>query len=217
MEYSNQKNAIQIDNSDRRHLIESVDAHRKDPLEPRNDDYYRALYGKDGVGGLIRDRAALAAVAWEFKHRDLKGYSGGGRAPWTQAKSDMLLASASELERWMVEHADEEPFNLTLVTIEEVMEAIPDDVKPTRGVRQIVGDALKRRFRGENLGKVRFGGRGGRQPRLWAINRADAKVSWCGRKDAELAEIYRREHPSPTAPAKVEQAVAEFDSLDAAE
>ena len=46
---SNKPDAITMDDSDRRYLIVSTDREGK-ILNPRDRDYYRALYGKDGIG-----------------------------------------------------------------------------------------------------------------------------------------------------------------------
>jgi hypothetical protein len=198
---SNKDDALTgLDNSDRRHGIVSTDQPNK-PLLPREPSYYAKLYGVNGEGGLLNDPAGLAAVAHALKTRDLKGYNGAGRAPFTEAKKAMMRASADGVEKWLVEHHDEAPLSLSLVGVEEILTALPDDLRDGRGARERVAAVLAGpEFNGENIGRVRFGGRKEPQRRLWAINRTVGAASVRERfNDATLAKMYRREHWRPSA------------------
>jgi len=183
-----------LDNSDRRHAMVSTDKPNM-PLQPREPSYYVRLYGKDGRGGLLNDPVALAAIAYALKNRDLKGYSGQGRAPFTEAKRAMMRASADPVERWMVEHHDEAPLTYSLVGVTEIMDAMPDDLRTARGTRERVADVLAGpEFNGENIGKLRIGGRAVKPLRLWAINRTRSDVSVRDKlSTATLVKIYKLE------------------------
>ncbi len=182
-----------MDNSDRRHMIESTDG--ETPLQPKPQAYYDKLYT------ILSDPAALAAIAYVLKSRVLKGYSGLHRAPSTEAKKAMMQAAADEVEKWMLEHRDEAPLCRSLVTINEVLGSMPDDVQHARvkgGARNRVAEVLVEHFNGENLGKVRINAKVG-QPRLWAINKNDRTKSVRKTlKDGRLAYIYLNERWTPT-------------------
>ncbi len=131
-----------IDNSDRRWLVASTDTDGN-VLKPRGEaDYYRPLYSHFNLG--INDEhvdnpASLAAVAYVLKERNGGNYA-GGRAPETRAKAVMIEAGASGIERWMIEQSESPPLCYLLVTVEEIIEAMPDDVKRShRDPRQEVG------------------------------------------------------------------------------
>jgi hypothetical protein len=192
---TNRKNVMEgLDWSDRRYLMASTD---RDGviLQPRSPDYYHKFYGVNGVGGLLNDRKALSAIAYQLTHHDLKGYNGQGRAPYSIAKQEIMDESASELERWMMEHADEAPLSYLLVKVDDVVEVLPSDiVRRGDDVRQAVADVIKRKFKGENLGKVRFGGRHDPQPRLWALNvNTTGPLRRGALKAASLVRLYHDE------------------------
>jgi hypothetical protein len=150
----------------------------------------------DRATGAFHNQDVLAAIAYELSMHDLGNYSAAERAPWTKAKGEMLDASAGDVEKWMIENADSPPLCYVLVSVDEIVQSMPPDVKQTRtrGLREHIGDVLKRKFAGENLGQVRFGGRGADRPRLWALNRnTSGKIKQGQLKDATLAEIHRDE------------------------
>lgn len=184
-----------LDNSDRRHLVETVDG--ESPLQPKPQAYYDALYP-----AILDDPVALAAIAYTLKIRDLKGYSGLHRAPSTEAKRAMMTAAADEVEKWMLEHRDEAPLCRSLVTINEVLGDMPTDVQHARvkgGARNRIAEVLTDHFNGESLGKVRLGGRNDLQPRLWAINKSDrAKSVRKTFNDNQLAQMFLNERWVPT-------------------
>jgi len=208
---TNKGNALAgLDNSDRRHLVTSTDEPNK-PLQPKPQSYYDALYP-----AILDDPAALAAIAYSLKTRDLKGYSGLHRAPSTDAKTAMMREAADDVEKWMIEHRDDVPLCRSLTSVDEILTAMPEDVRNIRGARNRVAEVLTEQFNGESLGKVRLGGR--LQPRLWAINkRSDVSVR-DATKDGQLAQMYRNERwtpPTTLTPAErasLAQAQAEFEA-----
>ena len=191
---SNKPNAITMDDSDRRYLIVSTDRDGK-ILKPRSTEYYRALYGKDGVGGKLNDPDALAAVAWELEHRDLKGYSAQDPAPRTAAKSRMIEAAGSELQRWMLD-ADALRGH-KLVAVDRIVPFIPPDIdRRHRGnLRMDIADVLRRKFNGVQVrNQIRPHGKNGGKLRVWALGK-DAETTAALPAD-RLAEIWRAEYKS---------------------
>jgi Family of unknown function (DUF5906) len=186
---TNKANAMAgLDNSDRRHMIETTDQPNR-PLQPKPQSYYDVLYP-----AILENPEALAAIAYALKTRDLKGYSGLHRAPSTAAKKAMMVEAADDVEKWLIEHRDEVPLCRSLVTIDEVFASLPTDIQRVTGARRRIADILRDHFNGENLGKVRLGGRDKAQPRLWAINKTQPDTSLRSAfKDDRLANIYTTE------------------------
>jgi hypothetical protein len=203
-----------LDNSDRRYLMVSTDKDGK-PLQRRGKDYYRALYGFNGVGGVLNDPVALAAIAHALKTRELAGYSGEDNAPATDAKKVMMDEGAEPIERWMVEHRHRKPYTFSLVKIDEILDDIPGDIRRTsKDPRQEIGRVLRENahFKGEKLGQVRLAGKHGERVVLWAINRAAMEVSVRQRlTHKQLAAIYSAERRVLSADerAEVERLAAE--------
>jgi hypothetical protein len=194
-----------LDNSDRRHMIETTDG--KTPLQPKPQSYYDKLYP-----AILDNPEALAAIAYAFKTRDLKGYSGLHRAPSSAAKKAMMVEAADDVEKWMIEHRDDVPLCRSLVTVDEVLASFPADVQRMKGARQRVGEVLRDHFNGESLGQVRLGGRGDGKPRLWAINKTRPGVSVRETmKDPRLAYLYKNERwePTPAETAAIEKRLIE--------
>jgi hypothetical protein len=117
-------------------------------LRPKDRDYYRALYGKDGIGGKLNDPDALAAVAWDLEHRDLKGYSAQNPAPRTAAKARRIEAAGSELQKWMLD--SNAVRGRKLVAVDKIVFLVPSDIdRRHRGnLRTDIADVLRRKFNG---------------------------------------------------------------------
>ena len=145
--------------SDRRYLIVGTDA------KPKCRTYYCRLYD------LLDNPAALAAIKYQLMTRKLGDYTAAGAAPYTDAKGEMIEASASDLQSYMVEHAGEVPFSYRLVTVDEIIERLPRHVLPRRRSHATLYDVLRRRFNGIHVeGQIRPRGRQGRiKIRVWAI------------------------------------------------
>ncbi|MDE2283082.1 MAG: primase C-terminal domain-containing protein, partial [Hyphomicrobiales bacterium] len=189
---SNRPDALTMDDSDRRYLIVSTDRDGK-ILKPRERDYYRTLYGKDGFGGKLNDLDALAAVAWELRHRDLKGYSAQDPAPRTAAKARMIEAAGSELQKWMLDSDAVRAHKL--VAVDRIVHQVPPDIdRRHRGnLRTDIADVLRRKFSGVPVkNQIRPHGKDGGKLRVWALGEdAETTAALSGDK---LAKIWKEEY-----------------------
>ena len=168
-------------------MVETTDG--KTPLQPKSQAYYDMLYP-----AILDNPEALAAIAYSLKTRDLKGYSGLHRAPTTAAKKAMMAQAADDVEKWMMEHRDDEPLCRHVVTVDEILEHMPNDVARMKGARTRIPEVLRDHFNGESLGQVRLAGRSGKKPSLWAINKTKPNVSIRETmKDPAIAYLYLNE------------------------
>ncbi len=211
LEGSNKPDALTMDDSDRRQLIVSTD---RDGviLKPKPIDYYRAIYGKDGVGGYLNDADAMAAVAFDLLNRPLGDYSAQGPAPFTIAKGRMIAATGSALQKWMLDNMPD----VRLVNINQIVKRIdadaPDIVRKHRGdIRADIEDVLRRKFNGHNIKRqIRPHGRNGGLLRVWAIGPDAATTATLA--EGKLNAIYRADYPG-----LFKVAVSDFeDDADAA-
>jgi hypothetical protein len=181
---TNDDAAIPLDNTDRRYLVVRTDA------TPRDVAYYDRLYAT------LKDPAAVAAVAWDLAHRDLKGYTGQQRAPLTSAKSEMIEAGLSDLEHWMAEHAGEPPLNGRLVCIDDVINILPKRLERTQRLGNTIASVLKHRFKGVRLGQHMLSDK--TRVSLWAIyGTAVAKMELKGGMIGALYEKDRAQGGKP--------------------
>jgi hypothetical protein len=215
--------AVAIDNTDRRYLIETVDTPQQ-KLAARSAKYYDALYA------LLEDPAAMAAIAHQFMTRDLRGYSGLGAAPMTVAKTKMAEETRDELERWFDENRTSPPLSYRLVTLDEILEHVPVNIeRTTKNLRGRVTNLIREKLNAEHLDKVRLGGRNDKQPRMWRINKKTTEqTDRMEYSDKRLSRIYRFERGHMTPEEKAEKAAldartsaqaiaearAEFDDVD---
>lgn len=192
---SNKEDALTMDDSDRRFLIVSTDRDGK-ILQPKPDTYYHAIYGVNGVGGKLNDPDALAAVAWELKHRDLKGYSAQGRAPSTVAKTRMIEAGSSELQKWLLDGGHVSGHKLVAVDriVQTLMTVAPDIEKRHKGnLRNDIAEVLRRKLSGVQVkNQIRPYGSAGNKIRVWALGK-DAETMAALKAD-KLGEIWRAEY-----------------------
>jgi hypothetical protein len=187
---TNEDAAIPLKNKDRRWLVVRTEA------KPKPYDYYTPLYGTDGVGGLVRDDKAIAAVAWELLHRDLGKYNGADRAPATTAKASMVEAGMTDLERWLHSQIGNYPFNLDLIQIDDVLSVMPARFTRTgMNVTRTITPFLKHTLQGYDFPNQHYLKNGDRV-RLWAINGSAERL-----KDlttAQRARLYeQQEKPAP--------------------
>lgn len=202
LEGSNKRDALTMDDSDRRQLIVSTDRDGK-VLKPRDRDYYRAIYGKNGVGGKLNDPAALAALAWYMLNRDLKGYSAQDPAPFTAAKGAMIEAGGGELQKWIRDNAEYHPLNKPLVRVADIVAHLNQDasdiVRRHRGnLRSDIEDILRRKRNGRPVKmQLRPWGRNGDQVRVWAIDTPNGPNAekLAAMKLGELNAIFRAAYP----------------------
>jgi len=116
--FTNHRDAIRIEESDRRWFIVFS------PAKARDHGYYKRLFSHlDGDGP--------ANVAHWLLSRDLSKFDAKGHAPATAAKEEMRELSMSEAEAtlWAMYRDGVEPFDFDLVAAEEVADALPDRVK----------------------------------------------------------------------------------------
>jgi Family of unknown function (DUF5906)/Primase C terminal 2 (PriCT-2) len=214
--FSNKLNALTLDNSDRRYEIETVDpVPGSQALKPKSKAYYLSLYGKIGdPSNPIGDPVALAAVAYMLQNRDLGDYSGLSAAPLTGVKAVMAEETRDDLERWFDENIGQKPLRYSLVTFQEVLDVVPNDIQhKTTGLRGRLTSLMRSKLKGVSIGEVRFGGRDAPKHWLWSINgRVDPKDRSPGR-DKKLAKLYRTEHDQLTPTEKAAQAEANARKL----
>lgn len=204
--FSNKMDALPLDDSDRRYQIEATEA------KPKDRAYYVRLY--DGLD----DPVNLAAIKWQLENRPLGQYTAAGAAIPTEAKTQMIEESATDLQSYMVENADVPPFSYRLATLSEIKEAIPSYARPRWGFSSAVRDVIRRRFNGVQLPtQIEPTGRAGRKLRVWAIGptpEAVQRTVALANTTGALAAIYRDEHKM--APAKADEAAPD-DFAEAAE
>jgi hypothetical protein len=150
---TNDDAALQIDNADRRYLVVRTDAvPRNRPAygEDYDPKYYNRLYA------LLKNPAAMAAIADELMTRDLGAYDARGSAPETKAKADMIEAGMSDLETWMVENDGNYPLNARLITIQDVIAALPKRLDHSPRLAQAISSVLKHRFDARPAGQHRL-------------------------------------------------------------
>lgn len=182
---TNSRDALRPDDSDRRYLIVET------LVSPQPDAYYFPLFD------ILEDRDALAAIKWKLENRNLSGYDARARAPVTSAKATMSAEASSDIEQWMIEHAANAPLCHSLVTIEEVIAAMPRDLQGKRA-RSEVRDVLRRKFKGvPNKDAIRPDGRKGDSVRVWAIGPDASAII----RDGDLLAIWRSDHGTRAAAA----------------
>jgi hypothetical protein len=141
--FTNHRDALALDDYDRRFLILWCE---EEPREPR---YYKDLMLWYEAGGAAR-------VARWLLDRDLSGFDAQGRAPATEAKTDMRNSSRSLVEEWIEEGFFDARgvFAPDVVTVKDVADAIPDRVvgRDRRLTNHKIA-AILRRLGGVNLGR----------------------------------------------------------------
>jgi hypothetical protein len=141
---TNDDAAIQIDPADRRYLVLRTKA------KPKDRDYYKMLFVDK-----LEDDAAMAAVAYALKTRDLKGYTAAGRAPVTSAKTAMIKAGEPALVVYIREHLiDMFPFNGARIAEYYEISALFKQYRETH--KQLGDDQLQRVLR-SHFGAVSLG------------------------------------------------------------
>lgn len=119
--FTNMENALAITGQDRRYFVTWNDG------EPRGADYYGGLVAWYAAGG------AEMAARWLID-RDVAGFNPQGRAPDTEAKTQMRKAALPELEAAIQDAVAirEGPFRRRLVTMGEVSAWVRDLLGPYR-------------------------------------------------------------------------------------
>jgi len=152
---TNDDAAISLDAADRRYLVLRTEA------EPRSVAYYDNLYAR------LNNPVDVAAIAWMFQTFDYGEYNGAGKAPFTAAKEEMMVAGMSELETWMIEHRDQWPLCGRVTTLADVIDILPPKLEKIGRLHAFVATALKTHFQAKMVGQPRVGKA---RPRLFVIN-----------------------------------------------
>lgn len=153
---TNEDAAIPLEDGERRYLVIRTDT------EPKEIAYYHRLYS------VLQDEKLVAAIAHQLKTRDLGAYDGRMQAPMTKAKAVMVDAGLSELERWMMDNSGMAPLNRRIVSVDDVINALPGRLVNQPRLAGNIISILKARFKAKDLGQVRLDKN--RRPRLWSIN-----------------------------------------------
>jgi hypothetical protein len=175
---TNDDAAISLEDSDRRYLVLRTDA------DPRSEEYYTTLYRK------LEDPAAVAAVAYALMKRDLGAYDGRGKAPFTEAKRQMINAGLSDLEHHMMDNQGTWPLNGRVIQVKDVMDTMPNRLTGKSGrAHATIAAVLRKRYRGVEVGRFKL--KDGSQARLWVIN-GSAITNIEGWQD-QIAAIYEKD------------------------
>jgi hypothetical protein len=189
MGISNHPNALPLDEHDRRWLVVETHVFRREP------DYYKRLFT------IFEDLEMLSAILDELLNRDLKGYSANIAAPMTEAKQQMIELSLSDAETWLIENSGNPPLSYNLVTIRDVVEAMPVSLQRTTRLSTVtIPTFLRDKLNGARLGLVRIGD--GRREHLWALHgRADMI-----KQSADIGSVYSKQMRSASKTAEEEAA-----------
>ncbi len=106
--FTNYDNALLVDDDDRRYGVLKSEAQAKDSA------YYDRLWS-----WAEQPESAQALLHYFLNERDISHFKPHARAPETQAKLDMIKASRSLLEQWVIEGIEDKcwPFNRKMVVI----------------------------------------------------------------------------------------------------
>jgi hypothetical protein len=183
---SNKDDALALDLTDRRYLVLNTEAR----VHPQGSAYYDRLYGVHGVGGILHAPNSLAAIYWKLLHRPIDGYSVEQPAPNTSAKRAMIDAAAPDAVRWMLNNADIAPLRYRVVTLEEIIDAMPRRLQNKAGVDNDVRAALRDRFNAKPWPEqIRPDGRRGDKVRVWVLHGlANGKIS-----SKDVLHLYRED------------------------
>jgi len=168
--FTNEEDALLIDDEDRRFFVYWSEAKPNDPK-------YYAHYFK------WVEKNAGAVYHW-LLNRDLSDFNAKGNPPSTTHKQQMIEESRTPLERFVRDQIEAQafPFAEDLVVINDLLEVLPRHVG--KATTHSVGKAL-RRVGAEKLGQVEM--KDGSRPWLWAIRDA---VKYRRMKAELLRETY---------------------------
>lgn len=143
--FSNLSNALAIEKGDRRFYI------YWSPAAKAEGNFYKSIVDWYAAGGTAR-------VARWLMQRDTLMFDSGGSAPASADKDDMRRNSQSVLEDWIESSIEENisPFDVDMVSAEDLLHRMPPRIERTRPTRQQLVHALKA-FGGVSLGRLRLG------------------------------------------------------------
>jgi len=173
--FTNHKDAIVIDETDRRYCILAS------PADPQKPDYYRELFGR-----LKTEAGELAG--WLGERTISESFNAKGHAPMTNAKRELIEDSKPNLEAWIEEAigAREWPFNVDIVSPTEIAKVCQKLGFKLHDPRSI-GRALKR-IGAEQLGRMRSEGE--ERVYLYAIRNV---AMYQAMSTSKLKEAYRQQ------------------------
>jgi hypothetical protein len=154
---TNHTDALPLDQRDRRWLVVETFADRKDKA------YYERLLT------MMEDTEALSAIMYELQNRDLGGYSGFSAAPMTSTKETMIEMARNDADSWLIENAANYPLSLPIVTISDVVAAMPANLQRTaRLSTTVIPNFLRDNLKGDRAeGQRRLSD--GTRVRLWVL------------------------------------------------
>lgn len=182
--YTNHRDALRLDNGDRRWMVVWSDA------RPREEEYYAALAGWLAGGG------GAAVVRWLLS-RDLSSFAAQGRAPMTAAKQEMRELAAHPVEAWVTMAALEAlpPLGAGLVRIDAVLEALPRHLATYRPSLNRVANGL-RAAGGKALGQFRLGRATSARTVIWAVRDVERYADM--EREAIVAAFWAQDEPPVT-------------------
>ena len=169
--FSNYKDAIVLDDGDRRYFVYHSGA------EPKDTSYYGQLFEwLDSNAGVLLDY---------LLKRDLSEFKAKARAPMTASKERVIVTSRSSLEAFLRDKFDAEewPFTGDLVVPGHLVDVLPSRLRANvNNVRRLL----------EGLGGVRLGQKrmhDGTKPTVWAMRRPEI---WQQSREKKIAQSYCR-------------------------
>lgn len=142
------KDALKLENSDRRMMMNWADVKRKD------EAYYQRLWDFYGTEASdFMDNHISDVVGW-LEKRDLSKFSASGRAPMTEYKAEVILASRDPLEAFLQDAKDAGawPLDLDLVAPAKLI-----GIKWPHGLGKVTPNRLARALEAigsEDLGRI---------------------------------------------------------------
>lgn len=123
--FSNHRDAIPIDNADRRIVF------IENPIQRKDADYYTHLYG------MLDDVDFIASVRRLLETRDVSFFNPGETAPMTEAKARAVAEMMTELERAVFDFRDECQSDLT--TLHAIREYVASTARlPIKGLNHAI-------------------------------------------------------------------------------
>jgi len=220
---TNHTDALPVDDKDRRWFIIETLAETKAPDEEAA--YYAPLLAAvpDEPGMPARDPDMVPAIYQELLDRkigdfplvtkDRAGnevkiiYNGLSRAPWSAAKETMIELSRTDAETWLIENEGNVPLTRNVVTITDIVEAMPSTIqRANRLTTATVPNFLRDRLRGiKHPKQVRLSS--GQKIRVWVLHGRYAML-----KD-RLAEQYESERKASNKQADAQRA-SDFEGVE---
>ena len=187
---TNHPDALIIDEDDRRYMVISS------PAERRDEEYYRVLWKWSS------DIDNLEALHQWFLDKDLTEFAGQGRAPFTEAKERLIEESMPPLEEWIDQRVREEswPFVNDLVSPVEIAQASNAYNLPSTPKRVA---AAFRRLKYLDLGRHKWVKGKNRNIFLFAVRKFEIYGPMKQDPD-QIRELYRQQ-ADPDVEHKVEQ------------